>query len=417
MDDKWVRNIKESPATGIASQLVELLGQLEIPDESLASDAAKVRRQADRIQWLLTNCDPYLVPQTALDAAQTHLAAAVTAVAEYPTAQDPAQIAAAMTYTEATLLDLSSLAIPAESVAPAEAIANIRQAVSDQLEGASAQMTNEVVALQAKVAEVEQQRAAAEDRNADLTAKLQQLAAEVETLRTSTATLTTQWQAHFTDEQNTRAEQFRNLLEEQRSTGAATLEGLDTDSRTSINKAEEHVASALSAIEEQKSLAEEIVGIISDEALIGEPSKRAAEDKRAAFWWSVGALVFGTVAAVIAVVAIFEHASSDNDADWVGFGLRALSVLAVGGLGAYAARQASEHRRSQRELDHLAVQLAAIKPYLRDMDEAKRDEVLTNVASKLFGPRLADSQQANELDLPPGTAQLVQALVKALQST
>lgn len=416
MDDKWNRNVRESPAAVTARQLLDLLRQLDAPDENIASDLAKVRRQAERIDWVLANCDPYLAPQSALDASQTHLVAATAAATEYQTSHDPAQLAGAMTNTEAALAQLSTLAIPAESVAPAESIANLGQTISDQMERASAQMSELVAQLHSKVSEVEEQSLAAETRNAELVARVEQLKADVEALRTSTTTLTTQWQASFTEEQTARGEQFRTTLEEQRTQGTTAISALEKTTKTSIANAETDVAAALANIEEQKALAEEIVGIISDEALIGEPSKRAAEDKKAAFWWSVGAVVFGAVAAVLAVVSIFGHSSSDNDTDWVGFALRALAVLAIGGLGAYAAREASEHRRSQRELDHLAVQLAAIKPFLRDMTETNRDEVMKGVAAKLFGPRLVDPLKGDDVDLPAGTAQLMQLLLKLLQT-
>lgn len=53
---------------------------------------------------------------------------------------------------------------------------------------------------------------------------------------------------------------------------------------------------------------------------------------------------------------------------------------------AYAARQSSEHRQAQRQAEQMALQLAALKPYLDDMrDEAKRDELLAVIAQKLFG--------------------------------
>lgn len=61
----------------------------------------------------------------------------------------------------------------------------------------------------------------------------------------------------------------------------------------------------------------------------------------------------------------------------------------------------------------MAVQLAAIKPYLRDMGEVARDEVLKDVAARLFGPRLGGSNADEEVVLPPGTLQLVQLLINA----
>jgi hypothetical protein len=415
VDDKWVRNVRESPASGTAAQLLQLLNQIEAPDENLASDIGRVRRQVERAVWLLANCDPYLAPQPALDIAQTHLVAAVEAANNFQSSQNVAYLGNVMANTDAVLVDLAPLAVPAEDISPAESIANLREMASEQMAGATTEMSNAVAQLQAKVVEVDQQRAAAEAQNLDLSARLDALRAEVEALRSSTTTLTTQWQSTFTDEQTARGDQFRTLLESQRTEGDARLAALDKTVKTTTAQVVADVRAVLDELAEQKATAESIVGIIADTALYGDASKRADQDKKAALLWSIGAVGLGLVAVVIALIAIAKHSSTDTD--WIGFGLKALAVLAVGGVSAYAARQANEHRRGQRDLEHMAVQLGAIKHYLRDMDETKRDDVLKELSPTLFAPRSSSAPASSEaLDPPPGTLQFVQMLVKALQA-
>lgn len=411
MDDKWVRNVRESPAATEARELLRVLNESDAPDENVMSDLGKTRRQAERATWILENCDPYVMPQTALDQAHQNLSAATGYARQYQSSQDASMLANTMANAEAALVHLSVAAIPAESAAPAEQLAGLARAVSEQRDAAGREMAALVESLRGQVAAVDQQRQVAEQQNADLLARVEQLRAEVDALRQNSTTLTTQWQTSFTEEQSTRSEQFRALLEDQRLQGSSVVSTLDTTTKASISTSEAAVEEAMAAIRARQKQAEEIVGIISDEALIGEPSKRAAEDKRSAFWWSMGAVALGLLAAVVAVIAIAKHTTSDRD--WIGFALKTLAVVAVGGVSAYAARQASEHRSAQRDLAHLAVQLAAIKPYLRDMGDTARDEVLRDVAGKLFGPRLLGTNGEEDVVLPPGTMQLVQLLINA----
>lgn len=412
MDDKWVRNVRESPAATEGRELLRVLNESDAPDENVMSDLGKTRRQAERAIWILENCDPYVMPQTALDQAHQNLSAATGYARQYQSSQDASMLANTMANSEAALVHLSVAAIPAESAAPAEQLAGLSQAVSEQREAAGREMAALVDTLRVQVASVDQQRQAAEQQNADLLARMDQLRAEVDALRQTSTTLTTQWQTSYTDEQSSRAEQFRALLEEQRVQGVAIVANLEGTTKASVSAADTSVNEALATIQERQAQAEAIVGIISDEALIGEPSKRAALDQRSAFRWSIGAVALGISAVVLAVVALMVHTRTDDD--WVGFALKTLAVVAIGGVSTYAARQAHEHRTAQREQEHLAVQLAAIKPFLRDMDQTARDEVLKDVAARLFGqPKSPVGSGSDDVVLPPGTMQVIQLLISA----
>ena len=50
------------------------------------------------------------------------------------------------------------------------------------------------------------------------------------------------------------------------------------------------------------------------------------------------------------------------------------------------------------------------------MGESARDEVLRDVASKLFGPRTVGAAADEDVVLPPGTLQLVQLLINAAKA-
>ena len=53
MDDKWIRNVRESPAAGEARELLRVLEESDALDENIASDLGKpVDRQSERRGYL-----------------------------------------------------------------------------------------------------------------------------------------------------------------------------------------------------------------------------------------------------------------------------------------------------------------------------------------------------------------------------
>ena len=173
-------------------------------------------------------------------------------------------------------------------------------------------------------------------------------------------------------------------------------------------------ADLLADLEAEKARAVQIVGIVSDTALIGEASKRANADRWASRVWSVIAVLLGISAVLYAVLAADAH-DPTADQDWSGIALHALIVLSIGGVATFAARQASEHRSAQRDHEHMAIRLAAIKPFLRDMEEgdSSRNRVLEDVAQKLFAARTSPEGGSGADALPPSTMQLFQLIIDA----
>jgi hypothetical protein len=161
---------------------------------------------------------------------------------------------------------------------------------------------------------------------------------------------------------------------------------------------------------------DELYGIVSEKALIAEYSKRAAADATAAFRWSVSAIGIAIGGLVVTIVLLATHVQSNGSTDWEAVVSKVLIVAVIGGIAAYAVRQSSEHRRSQRSNEHVALQLAAIKPYVSDLDPTKRDEILAEIARRLFGQPMSEVNET-ALDLTgPGLGQLVAFVVAVLKA-
>jgi hypothetical protein len=93
---------------------------------------------------------------------------------------------------------------------------------------------------------------------------------------------------------------------------------------------------------------------------------------------------------------------SHGNADWDVILSKLAIVAATGGVGAYAVRQSTEHRRSQRMNEHVALQLAAIKPYVSYLQQPQRDELLAEIAHRIFGQPMAEANDTTLALSGPG---------------
>jgi hypothetical protein len=174
----------------------------------------------------------------------------------------------------------------------------------------------------------------------------------------------------------------------------------------------------------QRARAEEVLAdldriyeIAGEKALVSDYSKRANADRTAADFWRWAAVGFGLLAVVVTIIFLVSHDSPEGGTDWGLLLTKALAVAAIGGIAAYAVRQSSEHRDAQRDNEHMALQLATVRPYLKDLDDKTRDDLLAQLAPQLFGKRLGTSGSGNPFDqLGPGAGQLVAVVVDVLKA-
>ena len=102
---------------------------------------------------------------------------------------------------------------------------------------------------------------------------------------------------------------------------------------------------------------------------------------------------------------------------WDLLAAKAFLGLIVAGVAAYAATQSAEHRTSQRDAEHVAVQLAALKPYLSDLSqESERDRLLVAIAQKLFGQPRVSQDNGDLSKLVAENPSLLSALLAAVQA-
>lgn len=189
----------------------------------------------------------------------------------------------------------------------------------------------------------------------------------------------------FNTAQTKRTKDFEIFLKEQENEAGGLFTAISSQSTVELGAIKEKAEQDAKLAEDARVKSEELLGIVSENALINDYSKNGShEQKWARIWQSITALAL--LAAVItgAVLAL----STDEDTSWQKLVARLAILIATGGLAAYAATQASEHKQAQRQSEHLSLQLSAVRPYLADIDaKSERDKLLIKLAEKFFSEK------------------------------
>lgn len=170
--------------------------------------------------------------------------------------------------------------------------------------------------------------------------------------------------------------------------------------------------SLLEEIESHENKAKELLGMIGEKALSWGYQEDADGEKKEKRSWEV---VTGTILLAMFIWGVASPWVLPGDG-WRVILVRWLPFVPLYVLVGVSIRSTSEHRRSEREHRHKHIALAALEPFLRDMDEAKKNEVRYNIASSFFVERNSSTSSQNsvsgELKEVLGRVRDIQKLVK-----
>lgn len=393
--DQWTQRVQNSQAIREAREILTLIGTLS-EQQHTADDQAYLER-VDFVIGLtiryLEGYDPRLLTEGFLNS----LVGPLTNIRSYLNTWVQEQRPEYLAQHIQNMLDnlLTTLAtLPAQDLAVArEALESLKRSVS----GYRLAVDNETNRLETKSKDLQDhfdsQIQAANKEVSDLNDELARAEDGIEKTKTTNQTLTATQQTAFSTAETSRSESFAKLLTDKQKELDAALEGLGEDARSQVGKLKSLIEKDRTAAGEARSEIDEILGIVGERALVTEYAKSAAQDRGEADNWRIGTVILLSVALGFAVwVAITVSVSSPSIQE---FTPRLAVTLTSGALATYAARQSSEHRRAQRDAQRMALQLAALKPYLKDIEnKGERDKLLAKLAGRLFGQNTQESKRS-----------------------
>ena len=310
--------------------------------------------------------------------------------------------------------------IPPQDIAVAkEAVAALRRSVA----GYRALVDRETKALSGRVEELratlDANAQASVSSLADLNSNIANAEQRLMKVETSSQDLLTKQQTAFSKAETDRSEAFNDLLTDKRKDLDDALAGMESEVRNTADGITAELEKQKGEAASAKGKIEEILGIVGEEALVAKYSNTADRDRRTADWWRYVTVL--SISAAIIFAAWFAWTAKAATTNLTELVAKGLLTLSFGTLATYAARQSSEHRKAQREAEQMALQLAALKPYLQDIDDKpKRDVLLSEIAGKLFvGQRqieIKDMKLKPSKEDPTVTAQLLAVVLELIKS-
>lgn len=262
-------------------------------------------------------------------------------------------------------------------------------------------LNSEIAKLREALASEQTKRSESE---AAVTTRQSELEAAITTAGDTITQLTERLDAQITDQaaqfakerasRGTAFEEWRDERMAELNERADEIDAVATTAREAQGEKADALLESLQGFDEQ---ARKLIDSTSRHAVSGNYAAWADHQARAAFRWTVLATVIGVI--VVGGLTWAMHSASDDSAQFVAYKI-SVGVLAAA-VAAYAAKQAAEHRVQERRFKRLALDLAALEPFLATLDDAT--EIREEFAKRVFAP-----EQSEDDGAPSGTTGAVQ---------
>jgi Skp family chaperone for outer membrane proteins len=157
----------------------------------------------------------------------------------------------------------------------------------------------------------------------------------------------------------------------------------------------------LDELERDRLHAEEILGAIARGGMAAGYQQRADDERQVADRFRLGTLLLGAISVVSLVGTLFVAKALNETPSFVASRLGAVAA-ALFALAAYTARQSANHRHEANKAQRQRLALASIGPYLADVDNDRRQDVLEAFTYLFFAP------EPEEKIKEPGPGQAMQ---------
>ena len=406
----WASRVVASGLPDYVNAILATLDEREAADTTEQDHVGRIRRVVEAAASAVSSVDSALLADSTINQLASQLAQIQAHLANWASGSGLPELANATSQADAATTTISYIPLPPSAAAASAEVAFLRRSVGQH----RGQVDREIEDLRIASSNAQQSFSTSADRASVRIAEIEQevarLREEINQALSTVREQANQQQNAFSSAQDLRQSAFSSLSDEARAQLRQETEELAARFAATATEYAElqqgHVEEAASA----KQRIEEILGIVGEEALVGTYSKNSGEERRQANFWRWVSISFVSISVLIG--AWIVSSTADAGSDWDHFAAKSLLVLPIAAAAAYAAKQSGEHRHTQREAEHMALQLAALGPYLSDLtDISDRDRLLSEVAQRFFGqPRRTRSGESDAGDAPTTINQITQLL-------
>ncbi|WP_181350519.1 hypothetical protein [Thalassobacillus sp. CUG 92003] len=147
-------------------------------------------------------------------------------------------------------------------------------------------------------------------------------------------------------------------------------------------------------LERKQTKLEELFSFVTDNSISGEFHKAAEEEKGSWKSWSIITLSLFIIAIIYSLLAFL----TSEITSWIDIGKRISITFGIFAFAAYAAKQASDHKREARENRSIQMKIQSINPFLENYDDESEEikEIKKQLADHIFTQEIAITQETNK---------------------
>ncbi len=161
-------------------------------------------------------------------------------------------------------------------------------------------------------------------------------------------------------------------------------------------KQEEYSSQAtnyINTLEDYKNQAAKILNIISNTSMAGGYKQEADREGQSRKFWRTATMI-SMICLIIASVWSFTHPFGDGSI-WTEIARRVFVAATFATVAGYSARQAKIHLDAERLYRRMELELTSLNPYLLELEDTKRQDILAKMAEQFFGRNNVDLVQTN----------------------
>lgn len=169
---------------------------------------------------------------------------------------------------------------------------------------------------------------------------------------------------------------------------------IEAEVESALTKVEDEAASRLEALTKAAESGEKLAALIGGAGVADGYNTYANDQKSAAFWWSLAAIVVGVASLAFLAAALWNVHDSDS-VQWPLVLLKSGVTVTALTVAGYAARLGTHHREQAVRAKFRALDMLALEPFISELGDQQRHALRFRVADRVFGHDLGSVDGRN----------------------